>query len=137
MREIKAEVVGLSHENPDTTDRQSLVRKCKVGDFLQLRHNPYNPIDNCAIEIYHQFREFLGGIFYNQIGFLSQHLTPDIVAHFEAGGIAFAKIVQLTGGTWTNPTIGVNIIVYLLHEQGSNDYFDNQLIQPRRIITKD
>lgn len=111
-QEITTKIVGVTHKSSDRSSRQRHIEKCKRGDYLFFRHDPKNEYDNCAIEVYREHKGLLGTS-YHQIGFLGRHLAPRIVEHMENGGQAGAYIEDITGGTYSKPTRGVNIRIIL------------------------
>ena len=111
-QEITTKIVGVTHKNSDGSSHQRHIEKCKRGDYLFFRHDPENEYDNCAIEVYREHKGLLGTS-YHQIGFLGRHLAPRIVEHMENGGQAGAYIEDITGGTYSKPTRGVNIRIIL------------------------
>ena len=111
---LKTKVFGVTHTNPDGTDRQHLIRQCRVFNGLSLRHDPENEHDDCAIEVHR-----LG---VGQIGFIGRHRNAEIVEFLEGGGQPYARITDITGGTPDKPTLGVNIDVFLDEPDSPNSY---------------
>ena len=107
-------VFGVSHRNPDGSERQDLIRQCRVFDILSLRHDPENEHDSCAVEVHR-----LG---VGQIGFIGRHLNAEIVSHIEDGGQVYTRIIEITGGSSDKPTLGVNIEIVLSEPDDETTY---------------
>lgn len=115
MREIRTKVVGVTHDNNDGSNRQKWVRKLIEGDFLFFLHDPDNPHDPNAIEIYYEHQGWFRTS-YKQIGHLGREVAEQVATHMSRGGQAGAEVTEVTGGPWDKPTYGVNILVFMLEE---------------------
>ncbi len=86
-----SKVYGVTHKNADGTDRQALLRKCRVGETLVLTHEPI-PEDPNAVKVCRQTGE--------QIGWLSASLAAEIAPRLDKGSRVDVVITDLTGGGW-------------------------------------
>lgn len=88
-QEFKTRVAGVTHCNPDGTDRQLLLKKCRSGEEVELRREPDNPHDRFAIMVINARSEVLG---YIPAG------DRRLAEHIDRGGEVRASIVAITGG---------------------------------------
>ena len=96
-------VAGVTHENDDGSDRQRIVKRCRIGEELLLEHDSQNRYDPTATRVCR-----VNG---QQIGFLSSELAAQLVEHSERGRRYSAFISDLTGGTRSKPIRGVNMLI--------------------------
>lgn len=59
-RIFHTQVHGIMHLNADRTSRQAIIRKCRVGEELDLVPEPDNPYDSAAVKICRKNGEQLG-----------------------------------------------------------------------------
>jgi hypothetical protein len=88
-QDFKTRVAGVTHPNVDGTDRQSLLKKCRSGEEIELRREPNNPHDKFAIAVVNVRGEILG---YMPAG------DRTLARHIDGGGQIRASIVAITGG---------------------------------------
>jgi tetratricopeptide (TPR) repeat protein len=86
---FKAKVVGVTKSNPDGSNRQSILQRCRKGEPLDLVREPNNPYDKLAIAVFRANGE--------QIGYLPQ--DPRLAVHIDRGGRVSAKIHDIVGGS--------------------------------------
>ena len=105
-RSFNSKVVGVSHDNPDGTSRQKIIKaNCKAGQALQLKPEPDNPYDHNAIGVW---------IPAGQIGYIaSGRLADDLSTHMKRGTAVSASIDEVTGGKRDQPMCGVNIAIHI------------------------
>jgi HIRAN domain len=60
MAEYFVQVHGIFHRNPDSSDRQKIIRECRPGEDVHLMPEPDNPIDPNAIAVLRENGEQLG-----------------------------------------------------------------------------
>lgn len=112
-RFFHTKVHGITHRNPDGSERQRIARRCKFGQGLLLIRDPGNPHDPNAIQVW------VKGSFLRrrqQVGFLSAELAEELAPVLDAGGTASAAVAQRTGGSgflWWKKYYGVNILVVI------------------------
>jgi len=95
-------IAGVSHTNPDGTDRQGLIRRCSVGEFLRLVREPANPYDRNAVKVLRHNGD--------QLGYIPSHVLATGLARDMDRGVSYrAEITALTGRN--KATLGVNIRV--------------------------
>jgi hypothetical protein len=51
LRHAFAKVAGATFSDDDGSERQAIVRQCKSGERLILRHQPDNECSECAIQV--------------------------------------------------------------------------------------
>ena len=104
--EFYSSVVGVSHKNPDGSDRQAHIKKyCKAGAPLTLEREPQNPHDPNAIAV------LCNGV---QIGYLRGRMAQEYAESIDDGQIEMtARVKEVTGGTAGRESLGVNIVVTL------------------------
>lgn len=102
IKSFFSKVAGVTKANPDGTDRQKILKRCKEGDALRLERDPDNPYDKNAIKVCLQSGE--------QIGWLSKELASNMTALMKGGYQIAAEITDLTGGGFlSKKTRGCNI----------------------------
>jgi hypothetical protein len=89
---FNTKVVGVTHKNPDGTERQKIIKKCKNGERVNLIRQPDNPYDKWAVGVFRQSGE--------QIGWIDKYVCgPDRLAeHLDFNGEVKAKIIKIIGG---------------------------------------
>ena len=50
-RTFRTKVVGVTFQNPDDTNRQEIISKCKVGEYVLLKRDYDNSYDQYAIAV--------------------------------------------------------------------------------------
>ena len=107
-------VVGVAFQNLDGTDRQKILRKCRIGEQLALRREYDNPKDPDAIGVYRLNGEKIGHISSDIVS--SGPLQNGLAEAMDMGCKAYAEIKDITGGQSDKPTFGCNIIIYRDYE---------------------
>jgi hypothetical protein len=104
---MRSKVVGVTFENADGSDRQSIIRKhCRPGVPLEVRPEPNNPADENALSLWVQ----RGGLFASgsvQIGYVRAELAEQLQELLEDGCTISGHILEVTGGGRKN--YGANI----------------------------
>ena len=98
----------MTRENDNGSSRQSVIKKCRVGEHLDLLHDRKNRYDKNAIKVCRT-----NG---SQLGFLDSDLAGDIAEETKAGYFFTAYVSSLTGGTIRKPNRGCNILVVRFEE---------------------
>ena len=94
-RTFRTKVVGVTFQNPDGSNRQEIISKCKVGEDVLLIRDYENSYDRYAIAVLRKTGE--------QIGFIDKDVAfrhegmNDLAPHIDEGGEVGAKIVDLIG----------------------------------------
>lgn len=94
-RSFRTKVVGVTFQNPDGTNRQDIISKCKVGEHVFLKRDYENSYDQYAIAILRKTGE--------QIGFIARDVAfrhegmNDLAPHIDQGGEVTAKIADFIG----------------------------------------
>jgi hypothetical protein len=86
---FRTTIRGVTKQNYDGTERQSLIKKLKPGEELKLVREPNNPYDKYAIAVCRLSGEQLG---YVPAG------DRRLANHIDMGGSVSAKVVIVTGG---------------------------------------
>ena len=103
-----SKIAGTSHKNDDGTDRQELIRKhCRKGSELILIREPDNPYSDDAIGIWIRSGDFFKQNY--QIGYVTSYAARDLAYYMDRGGKVKAIIKEITGGTRSKPSLGINI----------------------------
>lgn len=96
MEEYK--VVGVSFNNEDGKSRQAILKKCEVGDPVELKLTTYK--GNPAVEVWTE---------HGQVGNISSDESEEVTDRVKTGKITKAEIRGIFGGTKDKPTIGCAI----------------------------
>ncbi len=86
---FRTTIAGVTKQNRDGTDRQTLVKTLKPGEELKLVREPDNSYDKYAVAVYRSSGEQLG---YVPAG------DRRLADHIDSGGPVTAKVVKITGG---------------------------------------
>ncbi|MEN0109573.1 MAG: HIRAN domain-containing protein [Planctomycetota bacterium] len=98
-----AKVAGVSFPKDDGSDRQRIIKRCRAGERLVLGRERDNPYSEYAVKIVRENGQ--------QIGYAPDYLAERICASDHAFIKAVAYVSSVTGGTWSKPTRGINILV--------------------------
>ncbi len=79
-------VAGVGYKNSDGTDRQKILKKCKIGEKLILTHEPI-PQDENAVKVCRENGE--------QIGWLTKSMAMDIAHRLDRGSRVDASIYEI------------------------------------------
>ena len=110
---FNSKVAGVTRKNPDGKDRQAIIKKhCKPRMSLILKRELDNQYDSHATGVWIKIRSLFSSS-EAQIGYLNRSVAREVVDHIESGRTARAKISNLTGGTRSKKTRGVNIEITL------------------------
>lgn len=93
--------MGVSFTNNDGTRRQDLLASLNTGDDLKLVREKDNPFDSAAIAVFTQDG--------HQLGYLKKDLSKDLAPNMDKGVIIKASVKEVTGGSDSAPTRGLNI----------------------------
>jgi len=104
-------VVGVTHKNANGTKRQSIIKRCSVGEVLDLVHEPHNPHDENAISVRRRNGE--------RLGYLSRSVAELQHTWMWRGYEFRCRISTLTGGWWK--TRGVNLLIERLEPEDAPD----------------
>jgi len=89
LKSFHSKIFGTFHKNKDGVDRQKILRNCKIGEKLILKHVP-SSYDKNAVEVCRTTGE--------QLGYLSRELAKELVYRLDRGSKVDAEISDLTGG---------------------------------------
>lgn len=113
LRHSFAKVAGVTFPNDDGSERQAIIRQCKSGERLILRHDPDNQYSEFAIQILRENDE--------QLGHAPEYLAERICQELESGYQAVGFLKSVTGGTQDKPTRGVNFLAVFMAADVSRD----------------
>jgi len=123
LRHSFAKVVGVTFPNDDGSERQKILKRCKVGDRLLLEHDPNNEYSSMAIDVLRTNGQ--------QVGHAPEYLAERIISELADGCGAVGVVTSITGGTWTKPTRGLNFAAVFVAKDVSNidlgEYIDEVL----------
>lgn len=103
IRHFYTKVVGVTHPNKDGGDRQAIIARCKPFEPVDLEHEDDNPYDPNAIMVLTKDHV--------QIGYLPREVAPDIWLRIQQDFSFNTFIVNITGGTASQPMRGMNIVI--------------------------
>lgn len=104
---IYCKVVGVSKDNPDRTNRQSLIRSyVERGTSAYLERDLLNLTDKHAVAVYVDTP--LGR---QQVGFLPNPIAREISNDLDLNHPWYAVVFKITGGTPDKPTIGLVLLL--------------------------
>ena len=92
---ITTKIRGVSYKNPDGTDRQKIIKKCKKGEEVHLVREPDNPHDAACIAVFQMTGE--------QIGYIGKNIAfrhpafKDLTYYMDIGAKVSAKILRIMG----------------------------------------
>ena len=105
MDRIYSKLSGVTHHNPDGTNRQEIIGElCYNGQQLLLIREP-NQYSYNNIGVYITY----------QIGYVNPDMAEMLAPFIDSGGLVEAQITEITGGSSDKPTQGVNV-EYIIHE---------------------
>lgn len=93
--------MGVTFSNDDGTKRQDLLASLNAGDELKLVREKDNPFDNSAIAIFTKDDQ--------QLGYLKKDLARDLAPNMDKGVKIKILVMDVTGGSDSAPTRGLNI----------------------------
>lgn len=86
---FRTTIAGVTKQNPDGTDRQTLIKTLSRGEAVRLVREPNNPYDKYAVAVFRISGEQLG---YIPAG------DRRLADHIDMGGRVSAKVVKIVGG---------------------------------------
>ena len=102
MREFHTKLAGVSHEQGGVNP-QRLLRKCKSGQQLTLIRDPQNRYDKNAIKVCLPTGE--------QLGWIGKDVAERLAEDIDKGDSVRAEISEVTGGTFSKPDRGCNVLI--------------------------
>jgi hypothetical protein len=113
-KSFKSKIAGVIHKNPDGSDRQVYIKNyCKPNSNLILKRELENPYDSHAISVWVKHKAWMRPAKEYQIGYLNRSVAKTVAEHVDPGGTAKVRITNITGGTKSKETRGVNIEITL------------------------
>lgn len=108
-KEFRTKIVGVSHLNSDGRSRQEIVKRCTVGEQLQLVREPMNAYDTRAVQVCRMNGE--------QLGYLGAHIVGNeqgigwcVADDLDAGSESQVVVSSISG---VDGSRGVNIHVMI------------------------
>jgi hypothetical protein len=108
-----AKVAGVTFPNDDGSERQAIIKRCKPGEQVILRHDAYNEYSMFATQVLRTNGE--------QLGHAPEYLAERIHAEIEDGYNVVGVLTDITGGTWDKPTRGVNFVAFFVAPDVTNE----------------
>jgi hypothetical protein len=112
VRHFHTKIVGVTHRNDDGSDRQNLIRNCRLFEALVLDHQEDNPHDANAVRVCRQNGK--------QLGYLNSKLAAEVVSKSKRGYRFVAFVKDITGGKRKGQSLGVNLLI-IVAESGIGD----------------
>jgi hypothetical protein len=113
LRHAFAKVAGVTYPNTDGSERQEIVKRCKSGERLILRHESDNAYSEFAVQVLRENGE--------QLGYVPEYLAERICQELESGYLVEGFLNRVTGGTSDRPTCGVNFLTVFRAEDVNAD----------------
>lgn len=110
-------LAGVSHRNPDGSQRQRIIRACRAGERLTLVREPDNEYDEFAIAVY--------SVSGRQIGYVKTELAERLCEQLDDGCGVAMYVKEVTGGVAGKPTLGVNVAVFVSEPGVSRVSYDD------------
>ena len=101
MHTFHTKIVGVTYQNPDGTKRQKFIKKCRVGESLELVRDPKNRYDPRAIEVQRMNGE--------QLGYLSRDVAGELAPLLDEDRRFEVEISDLTGGLFKSRGVNISI----------------------------
>lgn len=89
-------VVGVSFDNPNKVNRQTLLRKCSVGQDITLKRKPSKKYPE-AIEVWSK---------HGQLGHIDADDATELAPVLDRGKQFKVTIKKITGGSGEKPALG-------------------------------
>lgn len=106
-----SKIAGVSHKNLDGSNRQEIIKKyAKAGCDLIIMPDISNPVDKNALGLWID----IGRKQLKQLGYISHELAPEIRQAKATGHQVAIEISNITGGSKSKTTYGVNIRIKIL-----------------------
>lgn len=106
-KKFHTKLVGVTHQNPDGSSRQRLIREhCRSGQPIIVRPEPTNRYDSSAVAAY-----VAAGSEEVQLGYFDERLAAELSRFIIKGGRVSAWVTEVTGGGAGKPSLGVNVEV--------------------------
>lgn len=115
LRYSVAKVAGVTFANDDGSERQDIIKRCKLHEELILRHDAYSEHSTVATQVLRMNGE--------QLGHAPEYLAEQIVNEIEDGYQVVGIIKNLTGGTSERPVRGVNFFAFYVAKDVTDEEF--------------
>ena len=86
-QKFRTKIVGVTFNNKDGTNRQELLKKCRIHQKVFLERDYNNEHDLYAIKVFN--------VSHKQLGYIPS--DSRLASHMDCGGIVSAEIVKITG----------------------------------------
>ena len=105
---IEIKVSGVSYNNDDGSNRQAILLQCKPAEELELKQAPFKNHEN-AVKVLRTNGE--------QIGWISEKLSPDITKWLNEGKLIETYIREILDPTDDMGIIGCSIILLIYYKK--------------------
>lgn len=102
LNDFHTKVVGVTFKNDNGTDRQTIIKNCKVGDDVVFRPAPSAKFPH-AVAIFNSRGE--------QLGYVNDDLAKELTSKYPNNPMS-VKIASLTGGDKDTLGCNLHIIIY-------------------------
>lgn len=110
MGTFHTKIAGVTASNADGMSRQShILAYCRPGLPLSFRREPDNPYDSNAVAVFINARAFFFFTSMVKIGYLNAEVAQEIARHMDKGKLVTGVITEVTGGSDSKKSYGVNI----------------------------
>lgn len=126
LRHSFAKVAGVTFPNDDGSERQHIIRRCRRGEQLILKHDAYNEYSIFATQVLRTNGE--------QLGHAPEYLAERIYNELDDGYNVVGLLTDITGGSWDKPTRGVNFVVFFVATDVTNEelrHYANSVLAAR------
>ena len=104
-------VAGVTHPNPDGSDRQKIIVRCCAGERVQLVREPDNPYDHYAVRVLNQVGE--------QIGYIPAEVSGNdrgigwcVGRNMDSGVEYVAQVANITGGAGLSHGMNLQLVFW-------------------------
>lgn len=114
-RTVRTKIAGVTFDDPVSgRNRQELIeRYVRPGMHLRAVYEPDNPHGDSAIGLWMD----RGGLFRKKrsfhVGYIPHGLADNLVRDLHAGRMLDVRVSEVTGGTHSKSSRGVNLIIYV------------------------
>lgn len=109
-----SKLAGVTHANADGGDRQQLIAKCAMGEFLELVREPNNAFDPNAIRVVNEDGD--------QLGYLARDAAEQIARDLDQRGRIWIAVVRKAEKAEEGKYAGAVLCLARLTEQCVKDH---------------
>lgn len=106
LEDFETSVAGVTAKNDNGVDRQSLLRRLRAGDPLLIVRDRRNRHDRNAIAVAQADGQ--------RLGYIPTKIAAPLAALLDQGATGQGRVIAVTGGEPTKPTLGLWIRVIII-----------------------